>query len=251
MVGALRLPLLVLHASAGILAMLAGALAISLRKGSQGHRRAGNLFVICMLTVSALGSYLGFMKGEMDNFTGGIFALYLVATAWATARRPENEIWKLDWIAPPIALAFAAINCVWGVGVARGQTVVKDQSHAGAYFFFGILALLSAAGDVRMLLRGGLSGTPRFVRHLWRMCFGWFIATVSFFLGQQQVFPARLRGSFVLVVLAFLPLLFLIFWFIRVRLTKTYQNRGWDVTSKPRLSGAQKSVSGPSVSTLP
>jgi integrase len=70
------------------------------------------------------------------------------------------------------------------VEVARGQTAVKDQSHAGAYFFFGTVALLCAAGDVRVLLRGGLSGTQRLVRHLWRICFGWFIATISFFLGQ-------------------------------------------------------------------
>jgi hypothetical protein len=186
--------------------MLAGALAIVFRKGSQGHRRAGDVFVLSMLSVSAIGSYLGFIKGEMDNFTGGIFAFYLVATAWATARHRENETWKLDW-----------------VEVARGQTAVKDQSHAGAYFFFGTLALLSAAGDVRMLLRGGISGTQRLVRHLWRMCFGWFIATISFFLGQQRVFPAWLRGSYILVVLAFLPLLFLIFWFVRVRLTNAYQ----------------------------
>ncbi len=156
------------------------------------------------------------------QFTGGIFAFYLVATAWATAERGENEPRKLDWIAPPIALAFGVINFVWGVKVARGQTAVKNQSSVGAYVFFGALALMCTAGDVRMLLRGGLSGTQRLVRHLWRMCFGWFIATISFFLGQQRVFPAWLRGSYVLVVLAFLPLIFLIFWFVRVRLTNTY-----------------------------
>jgi hypothetical protein len=82
---------------------------------------------------------------------------------------------------------------------------------AGAYFFFGGLALLSAAGDVRMLLRGGVSGRQRLVRHLWRMCFGWFIATISFFLGQQQVFPQWLQGSNILLVLAFLPLILLSF----------------------------------------
>jgi hypothetical protein len=177
---------------------------------------------MCMLSVSALGSYLGFIKGEMDNFTGGIFAFYLVTTAWATAKGGENELGKLSWIAPPIALAFAAINFVWAVEVARGLTAVKNQSSVGAYVFFGTLALLSAAGDVRMLVRGGLSGTQRLVRHLWRMCFGWFIATISFFLGQQRLFPAWLRGSYVLVLFAFLPLVFLIFWFIRVRLTNTY-----------------------------
>jgi uncharacterized membrane protein YhhN len=118
----MRLPLLILHVSAGILAMLAGALAIAFRKGWLNHRRTGNVFVICMLSVSAIGSYLGFMKGEMDSFTGGIFAFYLVATAWATARQRESETWKLDWIAPPVALVFAVTNFVWGVEVARRGT---------------------------------------------------------------------------------------------------------------------------------
>jgi len=181
---------------------------------------------VSRLSVSAIGSYLGFIKGEIDNFTGGIFAFHLVATAWATARHRENETWTLDWSAPPVALAFAPLNFVWGVEVARSQTAVKDQSPAGAYFFFGTLALLSAAGDFRMLLLGGISGRQHLVRHLWRMCFGWFIATISFFLGQQKVFPAWLRGSYILVVLSFMPLLFLVFWFVRVRLTNRYQ-KAW------------------------
>ena len=66
----MRLPLVILHVGAGTLAMLAGALAKSFRKGSREHRRAGNVFVICMLTVSALGSYLGVIKGEMEQFHG-------------------------------------------------------------------------------------------------------------------------------------------------------------------------------------
>jgi uncharacterized membrane protein len=96
----MRLPLIALHVSAGILGMLAGALAIAFRKGSRGHRSIGSVFVICMLSVSAVGSYLGFMKSEMDNFLGGIFAFYLVLTGWATVRRRGNETWKLDWITP-------------------------------------------------------------------------------------------------------------------------------------------------------
>jgi hypothetical protein len=39
-----------------------------------------------------------------------------------------------------------------------------------------------------------------------------FIATGSFFLGQQQVFPAFLRGSIFLTLAALLPLPLLIYW---------------------------------------
>jgi hypothetical protein len=88
--------------------------------------------------------------------------------------------------------------------------------------FVSSVILLAALGDLRMLLRG-ISGKRRIARHLWRMCFGWFIATGSFFLGQQQVFPAWLRGSPVLLVPALLPLVLLIFWMIRVRFTSAYK----------------------------
>ena len=197
------------------------------------------MFVICMLIVAAAGAWLAFRKSEADNILGGIFTLYFVATAWATARHRDGEVWKLDWIASPVALAAAATWLILGVEVTRGQMIVKGQSSADAYFFFGVLALLCASGDVRILLRGGVTGRQRLTRHLWRMCFGWFIATISFFLGQQQVFPAWLRGSKVLVLLAFLPLLFLFFWLIRVRFTGTYQDGSVEGDLEPSLSAGE------------
>jgi len=101
------------------------------------------------------------------------------------------------------------------------------------FFFLGSVALLSAAGDVRMLVRGGVFGAHRIVRHLWRMCFGLFIATGSFFIGQPQVFPAFIRKTNLLLVLGILPLILMIFWLIRVRFTNAYKRmslrRGGDV----------------------
>ena len=98
--------------------------------------------------------------------------------------------------------------------------------------------LLAAAGDVRMLLRGGVFGAQRIVRHLWRMCFGLFIATGSFFLGQgSKVFPAFILKTNVLFIPAILPLILLIFWLFRVRFTYAYKRtsmpRGADVYSLP------------------
>lgn len=58
----------------------------------------------------------------------------------------------------------------------------------------------------------------RIARHLWRMCLAMLIATTSFFLGQQKVFPDSLRGSSVLFVPVLVVLAVMIFWMIRVRL---------------------------------
>ena len=44
-------------------------------------------------------------------------------------------------------------------------------------------------------------------------------------LGQQQVFPAFLRRTNVLFVPAVLPLIWMIFWLIRVRFTNAYKRK--------------------------
>ena len=70
---------------------------------------------------------------------------------------------------------------------------------------------------VSMLVLGRLSARQRIARHLWRMCFAFFIATGSFFLGQQDVLPQAVRGSPILFVLAFVPFALMLFWLARLR----------------------------------
>ena len=103
-------------------------------------------------------------------------------------------------------------------------------------FFMGSVMLLAGAGDVRMLLRGGILGSARIARHLWRMCFGLFIAAGSFFMGPsnrplrllstvglaQHLSPALFNTTLYLI-LTVLPLIMLIFWLIRVRFKNTYK----------------------------
>src|SRR5258708_26177109 len=101
----------------------------------------------------------------------------------------------------------------------------EDGAPAGMDLFVGSVMLFAAAGDLRMLVRGSIAGPERISRHLWRRCFGWFIAPGSFFLGQQQVFPAAIRKTGLLIVPAVLPLILLVFWLVRVRFTNAYRSR--------------------------
>src|SRR5438128_1332877 len=219
----MRLPILVLHICAGILGLVSGAAAISFRKGSRRHGIAGNVFVISMMSMSTAAAYLALMKHQMNNVFGGILAFYLVTTAWATARRGDGETGIFDWGALLVALAVGAIILTYGFEVANSPTGPKDGIPVGMCFFLGSVALLSAAGDVRMLVRGGVFAVHRIARHLWRMCFSLFIATGSFFLGQQQVFPHWLRKTNILFLPAILPLILLIFWLFRVLFTNAYK----------------------------
>jgi len=232
----MRLPLLVLHITAGIVGLLSGAVAVSFRKGSHGHRIAGDVFVVSMLIMGACGSCLALMKHQMNNAFGGLLTFYMVTTAWLAGKR-RDRVGVLDWAALLMALAIGGGLFTLGARIASGRAELPDAAPLAAYFIMGSIPLLAAVGDIRMLVRGGVSGTPRIVRHLWRMCFGWFIATGSFFLGQQQVFPVWLQGSPVLVVLGLLPLGLLIFWLIRVRFTSIRKKMGLPANpAEPSLS---------------
>lgn len=219
----MRLPLLVLHIGAGTLGILSGFAAVFVRKGSRQHGMAGNVFFISMLIMSGCAVDLAFMKHQIHNIFGGILTAYLVATAWVTARRRTGETGIFDWVAPLFALVVGATIVTYGVQVASNPLASKDGIPVGMFFFLGSVALLATAGDVRVLVRGGVFGAPRIARHLWRMCFALFNAAGSLFLGQQQIFPAFLRGTKALFVPAILPLILLIFWLVRVRFTDAFK----------------------------
>src|SRR5438132_7446969 len=174
-------PVLLFHICAGTLGFLSGAVAVSFRKGSRRHALAGNVFVISMVSLAASGVYLALMKSQPGNILGGTLTFYLVATAWMTAKRSDGETGLFDWGALLVALAVAAVNLTWGLEAARSQTGSKYGYPPWPYFFLGSVALLAATGDVRTLVRRGISGTQRIARHLWRMCFAFFIAASSIF----------------------------------------------------------------------
>lgn len=188
---------------------------MSFRKGSRRHGLAGNVFVVAMLVMGSSAAYLG-------NVFGGLFACYMVATAWLTARRRGRETSVLDWGALLFALAFGVLTLIKGIEVAQTATGSLKGVPAGMFFFLGSIALLAAVGDVRMLAHGGVFGRQRIARHLWRMCFGLFIAAGSF-LGQKRVFP--LLGGPKIMFLAGIPLLLMIFWLIRVRIKDKYKTK--------------------------
>lgn len=218
----MRLPILVIHICAGLVGLLSGAAAVSSRKGSHRHRMAGNIFFVSMLTMASTAAYLGLLKNQISNVFGGAFTFYLVTTGWVTARRREGETTIFDWGALLFGLAIGVVIVTHGLRVVSGAVAQQAGVPVGMTSFLGSVVLLAAAGDVRMLVRGGVFGAQRVARHLWRMCFGLFIATGSF-LGQRRVIA--FLGGPKIMPLCVLPLILLIFWLIRVRFTNAYKRR--------------------------
>ena len=205
-----------IHVAGGLLALLAGILAVASRKGGRLHASSGTWFAISMLVLGLTATILAQVKNEPALGLGGVFTCYFILTGWITARRRDGTTGKFEMFACAAAGGTAAL-LVWS-----GATAVTPPTPLGAGPVYAVAAvcLLAGVGDLNVVLRKRMKPAQRLSRHLWRMCFAFFIATGSFFLGQQDVMPVELRGSPILFLLAFAPFALMLFWLARLRFAK-------------------------------
>lgn len=209
--------LLLVHITSATLGVLSALLAMSLRKGSGLHGAAGTLFSLSMLVMSATGAYLGaFVKPVMITVIVGLLTFYLVATGWMAASRKGRAPGFIDIAALLFAMIIGAASLISGIEASSSPNGCKDQIPAGFYFFYGCVALLFAASDVRMVARGGVFGSRRIARHVWRMCFAILISTLSLFPGPQRLVAQLLRETAVPWLPHLLLIASMIFWISRL-----------------------------------
>jgi hypothetical protein len=202
------------HIAGGILALLTGAFAVSVRKGGRVHALAGTAFFASMLVLGITASILEPFRDPPGSPLVGVFIGYFVVTSWMAARRRDGTTGRFEIAACVVALGLAAAT-VWG-----GLTGNSTPAGTAPVFILAALFLIAGLLDLKAFARGRLTAAQRLGRHLWRMCFAFFIATGSFFLGQQDVLPEAARGSPILFVLAFAPFAIMIFWLVRLRFAK-------------------------------
>ena len=232
MVHYLALLAFVLHIGGGAIALVSGTAAVFARKGGRLHRRAGTVFVLSMFVMAIFAVYLAIaMPGQMVNVFIGTFAFYLVATAWMTVRRREGVTCPIDKIVLLVSLCLCAPFAILSFQLATGlpplfkSAVAFEGPVLVAIYSFTLVLVLAAVGDARVLVAGGLSGTPRIARHVWRMCLGLTLATGSAFTnGFARFLPGPYHVPPAFFFPQFLPLLLLVFWMIRIRVA------GWRPT---------------------
>jgi hypothetical protein len=209
--------LIPLHVTGGVIGIVSGLVALYALKGARLHRKSGTIFVYAMLLMSLSGAVMAVGRaGAAMNIPAGLITAYLVITALLTVRPPSPGSRQAERgaMVAAFALALASIVCA---------LVSAGTGHAGFVFpllMFGALALSAGLGDRRMLRAGGLQGTARLRRHLWRMSVALFIAAASFFLGPVRRIPEPLR----IPALRLIPLVVLatmVYWLWRYRRKRT------------------------------
>lgn len=215
--------LLFLHIAGGAIGLFAGLVASVVKKGGSAHRVAGRCFFIAMFVAYLIGALVApfLEEGQKPNFIAGILALYLLISGVMAARRRNFRAGRWEKIGLLVALLITAIGVLFAYQGANSETGTVDGSPSQAFYVFIIAGSVSAVEEIYALIYGKLSEVARKIRHLWRMCFSFFIATGSLFFGQPQVFFECFDGSLAQAVLASSPIIVMLFWLIVVSLRRS------------------------------
>lgn len=218
--------LLAVHIGGGGIGIVSGAAALLLRKGGPAHRAVGKIFFVVMLIAYTVATCVApFLNdGQRTNFVAGVVALYLLLSGWRAATHRDLRAGPLEIAGLAIALLITGAGVVLMRMGANNPTGTVDGSPAQAFIAFALVGAVAAVGELNVILRRTIAGAARISRHLWRMCFSLFIASGSFFLGQQRFMPGWIRGSPILLVCALAPLAAMIFWLIWVRFAGRFKN---------------------------
>ena len=224
---------LILHVIAGTIALFAGIVAVSSRKGAGAHLVAGTVFFVSMLAMAAFADYLAIaIPEQIPNLFIGTFTIYLVATGWLTVRRKERSVGIPEKVALLVILClclpFAVLSFQLATGLKpsfKSATPFEGPVRVAIYSFT-FLVTMAAIGDVRLVRTGGATGARRIGRHLWRMCLGLALAAGSAFTtGLPRLLPKTVD---IPLILLFIPQwslrVLMIFWMIRVRFTGWYKD---------------------------
>jgi hypothetical protein len=120
-------PLLIFHIATASIALLGGVVAMTLRKGSIGHRTGGTVFVIGMICMTVSAIALGVLKTQTLNALVGALTCYLVASGWVAGRRNRFQGARIVNVTlGVVALAVGALLVKFGIEALNSQSHLKD-----------------------------------------------------------------------------------------------------------------------------
>ncbi len=214
--------LLYAHIFSGAIGLVSGVLATISRKGAKLHRMAGKFFSVSMLICYFIGAVVSpfLPEGQRPNFVAAVLALYLLISGVIAARKKPFKGGLAEKIGLVVALLISASGVLFFIIGQNSETGTVDGSPPQAFIIFVIAGTLAALGELRIIVKKEISNKSRVIRHLWRMCFSFFFASASLFLGQPQIFTTEFNQSIWPAVLAFYPLMIAVIWLIKTHFAR-------------------------------
>jgi hypothetical protein len=198
------------HAAFGALALLAGLLAISVKKGGKTHKRSGIIFFYSMLLSAALALIIAFLPGHENLFLFlvGIFSSYFLLSGYRALRFKRKGPGKVDFLISGVML-LAGLFMLLYLPLAFGKINI-------VLTVFGAVGTLFASRDLYVLSKRKECLKKAWLRkHLGNMM-GAYISSVTAFVVVNNLFDSVLNW--------FLPSLigtiYIVYWMRKLRLKK-------------------------------
>ena len=219
------LPLIYVHITGGVIAMLAGYTAVLAAKGEPSIARPAR-FSSCHADHGGMATYLpsvarNVMPGQRPTAARDTGTLPRGPPGWRTAKDRRTRPFRADRAAAVLGLA--AVFLDWGVKASMSHRTAPSTVIADVLLFLSpdsrrpVRRLISSHRERRRDRSGAHRAAS--VAHVLRV----LLRAGSFFLGQQKVMPEWMHGAWYLYVLGLAPLAFMIFWLIRVRIGNRFK----------------------------
>ena len=162
--------ILIMHIATGCIALLAGFLALLMKKGSNYHKLNGKIFFYSMLGVAFTAAGMALFK-DLDFFLMlSMFSFYAAYAGFRAIRNKTRRASAIDWLMTVSALA----TC--GFMIMSGNAILIS---------FGIIFMLLAASDTKDFLKkepATIKSRRWLIVHISRMMSAYIAAVTAFFV---------------------------------------------------------------------
>ena len=204
--------LLVIHITAGSVALLMAAVALTTAKGGRHHVLAGRVYTSAMTVIFLTALPLAMLGSSVFLLLIAVFSFYLVFAGWRFACNRRGYPRAVDWSA--VATMGVTGLAMWGYGIVLAGD--GDDQWVTMLLLGGIAVVLSLV-DTRyyfcLTREQKPSGSSRIRRHLTNMLAGTISTVTAVFVVNVNTNPVWLAWILPGVVIA--PLV--VWWNVRIR----------------------------------
>lgn len=182
--------LIYIHAALGSIALLAGTLALLVKKGSFLHKKSGLTFYVAMILSSTLAMCIALLPKHTSPFlfSIGIFSLYFVLTGKRALRlKHKNSTLFWDKIISVIMLITSLLMALLPIVLTQKIQVILAV--------FGTAGVIFSIRDLQNFKNSKVLRRKWLQLHIGKMTGGYIAATTAFVV-VNQIFPG-ITGWFI------------------------------------------------------
>ena len=192
--------LIYIHAACGGLALLAGTLALIVKKGSPNHKNSGKLFFYAMLVSASMALFIAILPNHRSPFLFaiGVFSAYFILMGYRALKyKRKNISLKVD-------KGIAWVMVITGVTMVLASFMLYDGLNI-VLLAFGVVGLIFSILDISQFRNPEKLKAQWLKKHLGKMIGGYisamtaFVVVNEFFSSAYGWFIPSILGGIIIV----------------------------------------------------